>query len=327
MRGNGKIIQELEAAFRGAGWNVHQGDLGRGLGPAARARHRRLARAADERGRRRRVPEVHGRGRRLHPRALLRQVPRAARRWSRTFRTSSCRSCAAAATIRRRSTPPTSAAVEHRGPADGDPGQDDQGLRPGRGGRGQERHPPAEEARPTTSCATSATASTSRSPTTELADGAVLPAGRRQRGDRVPARAPPRRWAASCPARACRPARWRRPSASSFAEFHGGGEREVSTTMAFVQILRQLLKRPGDRPADRADRPRRGAHLRHGVALPPVRHLLHARASSTSRSTPGRCCSTGRRRTARSSRRGSPRPARCARSPPPAPPTRRTAST
>ena len=35
VRGNGKIIQELEGAFRGAGWNVHQGDLGLRLGPAA----------------------------------------------------------------------------------------------------------------------------------------------------------------------------------------------------------------------------------------------------------------------------------------------------
>ena len=35
VRGNGKIIQELEAAFRGAGWNVHQGHLGQRLGPAA----------------------------------------------------------------------------------------------------------------------------------------------------------------------------------------------------------------------------------------------------------------------------------------------------
>ena len=32
VRGNGKIIQELEAAFRGAGWNCHQGHLGQRLG-------------------------------------------------------------------------------------------------------------------------------------------------------------------------------------------------------------------------------------------------------------------------------------------------------
>ena len=38
VRGNGKIIQELESDFRGAGWNVIKVDLGQALGPAARAR-------------------------------------------------------------------------------------------------------------------------------------------------------------------------------------------------------------------------------------------------------------------------------------------------
>ena len=32
VRGNGKIIQELEAIFRGAGWNVIKVDLGQRLG-------------------------------------------------------------------------------------------------------------------------------------------------------------------------------------------------------------------------------------------------------------------------------------------------------
>ena len=38
VRGNGKIIQELESYFRGAGWNVIKVDLGPRLGPAAGAR-------------------------------------------------------------------------------------------------------------------------------------------------------------------------------------------------------------------------------------------------------------------------------------------------
>ena len=41
VRGNGKIIQELETNFRGAGWNVIKVDLGLALGPAARRRPRR----------------------------------------------------------------------------------------------------------------------------------------------------------------------------------------------------------------------------------------------------------------------------------------------
>ena len=36
VRGNGKIIQELEATFRGAGWNVIKVDLGLQVGRAAR---------------------------------------------------------------------------------------------------------------------------------------------------------------------------------------------------------------------------------------------------------------------------------------------------
>ena len=39
VRGNGKIIQELEAAFLRRGLERHQGDLGLALGSAARARH------------------------------------------------------------------------------------------------------------------------------------------------------------------------------------------------------------------------------------------------------------------------------------------------
>ena len=41
VRGNGKIIQELEGVFRGAGWNVIKVIWGARLGPAARARRRR----------------------------------------------------------------------------------------------------------------------------------------------------------------------------------------------------------------------------------------------------------------------------------------------
>ena len=43
------------------------------------------------------------------------------------------------------------------------------------------------------------------------------------------------------------------PDRKAFAEFHGGSERGVSTTMAFVQVLRSLLKDPeiGDRIVQR----------------------------------------------------------------------------
>ena len=51
VRGNGKIIQELEAAFPRRGLERHQGDLGQRLGPAAGRGRRRLAGQAHGRGR------------------------------------------------------------------------------------------------------------------------------------------------------------------------------------------------------------------------------------------------------------------------------------
>ena len=54
----------------------HQADLGLGLGQAARDGRHRQAAPADGRDRRRRLPDLQVEGRRLHPRAFLRQVPR-----------------------------------------------------------------------------------------------------------------------------------------------------------------------------------------------------------------------------------------------------------
>ncbi|MFD2350184.1 hypothetical protein ACFSTC_13895 [Nonomuraea ferruginea] len=75
VRGNGKIIQELEAYFRGAELERHQGRLGPRLGPAAGRRRRRRARQPDEHDSRRPVPDLLGRVGRLHPRPLLRHRP------------------------------------------------------------------------------------------------------------------------------------------------------------------------------------------------------------------------------------------------------------
>ena len=79
VRGNGQIIQELEAAFRGAGWNVIKVHLGPRVGSAARQGSRRPAREADGRDRRRPVPEVRRRVGRLRARALLGRRSAAAR--------------------------------------------------------------------------------------------------------------------------------------------------------------------------------------------------------------------------------------------------------
>ena len=54
VRGNGKIIQELEAVFRGAGWNVIKVIWGTDWDPLLARDHERPARQAHGRGRRRR---------------------------------------------------------------------------------------------------------------------------------------------------------------------------------------------------------------------------------------------------------------------------------
>ncbi len=71
VRGNGKIIQELESYSRRR-LERHQGRVGPQVGRAARQRHHRRARREDERHPGRAVPDVHDVHRRVHPQALLR---------------------------------------------------------------------------------------------------------------------------------------------------------------------------------------------------------------------------------------------------------------
>ncbi len=87
VRGNGKIIQELEGLFRGAGWNVIKVIWGREWDDLLARDVDGIAREPDERDRRRGVPEVLGRRRRLHPGALLRPRSRGSASWSSTSRT------------------------------------------------------------------------------------------------------------------------------------------------------------------------------------------------------------------------------------------------
>jgi pyruvate dehydrogenase E1 component len=60
VRGNGKIIQELESDFRGAGWNVIKVIWGTLLGSAAGPGQDRPAAKAHDGVRRRRVPDLQG---------------------------------------------------------------------------------------------------------------------------------------------------------------------------------------------------------------------------------------------------------------------------
>ena len=96
----------------------HQGGLGPRVGPAARRRPRRRAGQPDERHPGRRLPDLPRRGRRLHPRALLRPRPAHRARWSRTCPTTTSGGSSAADTTTARSTrrtrPPWSTPASRR---------------------------------------------------------------------------------------------------------------------------------------------------------------------------------------------------------------------
>ena len=70
----------------------------------------------------------------------------------------------------------------------------------------------------------------------------------------------------------------RPPPQALFEEFYRGtGERQISTTMAFVSLLSKLLRDNDSRQADCPHCARRSAHLWHGSAVPAVWHLFTRR--------------------------------------------------
>ena len=142
----------------------HQGGVGRALGSAAAAGHQGPAAAPDEGVRRRRVPELQGQGRRLHARALLRQVSRAEGDGRQHVRRGHL-----APEPRRPRRPQGLRRLrggdEAQRPADRDPRQDRQGLRHGRTAARRRTSRTSRRSSTTQRCASSATASTSRSRT------------------------------------------------------------------------------------------------------------------------------------------------------------------
>jgi pyruvate dehydrogenase E1 component len=132
VRGNGQIIQELEAVFRGAGWNVIKVIWGSDWDPLLAKDHDGLL-AKRMGSRRRAVPEIRGRERRLPARAFLRHRSAAARHGQAPLG----RSAEEAAPRRPRSGEGLQrlqgGSRAHRA-ADGDPRPHDQGLRSRRSG-------------------------------------------------------------------------------------------------------------------------------------------------------------------------------------------------
>ena len=68
VRGNKRIIEELEGVFRGAGWNVIKVIWGADWDELFARDHTGLLLQAHGRVRRRRLPDLQGQGRRIHPR-------------------------------------------------------------------------------------------------------------------------------------------------------------------------------------------------------------------------------------------------------------------
>ena len=187
------------------------------------------------------------------------------------------------------------AAVAHTGQPTVILAKTKKGYGMGERGAGPHDDAPGEEARQRRPASPSATASRCRSPTTTCITCASTspPTTAPRCATCTPARA---RSAATLPARRTTARRWpcRRSTRPRAFALHADG-KEMSTTMAFVRMLCNLLKDAGARPAHRADRRRRGAHLRHGEPVPPGRHLLAARPALRARG-PGRAVATARHR-------------------------------
>ena len=144
VRGNGKIIQELETIFRGAGWNVIKVIWGDRWDPLLEADHdgllvKRMEEAVD--GEYQVYKARDGAYVREH---FFGKYPELAERvedmtdeeiWDLNRGGHDAKKVYAA----------YAAAQAARAPPDRDPREDDQGLRDGRGRRGPEHHPPAEE--------------------------------------------------------------------------------------------------------------------------------------------------------------------------------------
>ena len=258
----------------------HQGGLGPRVGPAARRRHRRRAGQPDERHAGRRLPDLQGRVRRVRPGALLRPRPAHPQDGRGHDRRRDLEPQA-----RRPRLPQAVRGVQggHRAhrPADGDPGQDDQGLDARLALRGPQRHAPDEEAdpgRPQGVPGPALPRHPGQGAGGQPVPAAVLPPGREVRRDAVHARAPQASSAATC-----RPGA---PSTKSLAIPESKTLRRRQARLGQAEDRHHDGLRPAAQGPDEgqgvrrplgADHPGRGPHVRHGLAVPDREDLLAAR--------------------------------------------------
>ena len=268
VRGNGKIIQELEAAFRGAGWNVIKVIWGADWDALLARDTTGLLLKRMEEVRRRRISELQGQGRRLHPQGILRQVSANCSSWSRDMSDDEL------AKLRRGGHDPQKVynaykrAVEHTRRAHRHPGQDHQGLRPGLG-RSAATPPTSKRSSTTKNSAQFRTRFDIPIPEEAAHDGAFYRPPRGQPGNRLPAASAASELGGYILQRAGRRrSTLKAPPLDYFAESLDGSKgRAVSTTMGFVSMLRHLLKHPDIGKLHRSHHSRRRPHLRHGSRI------------------------------------------------------------
>ena len=241
VRGNGKIIQELEAAFLGAGWNVIKVLWGSRWDPLL---------ARDTKGLLRRVMEecVDGEYQNFKAKGGAYTREHFFGKYPELKAMVANMSDEEIWRLNRGGHDPRkvyaayAAAMQPQGPADGDSRQDRQGLRPRQGRRGPDGRPPAEEA---------LGGGSARLPRPLQHSGlgcghrrpAVPQARREQPRKRATCRSKRSALGGYLPSAGARRRRWRcRRWRRSRPLLEGTGEREISTTMAFVRMLTVLLK-------------------------------------------------------------------------------------
>ena len=290
VRGNGKIIQELETIFRGAGWNVIKVIWGARWDPLLARRPRRACSCSGWRrpstASTRRYKSRDGAYVREHFFGTYPELRELVADMSddEIWRAEPRRPRPAQGLRRVRR------GGDAHGPADGDPRQDDQGLRDGRGRRGPEHHPPAEEDERARRCSRSATASSiaahRRGGRASVRVLQAAPTTRprctylRERREALGGCLPQRR------ARRAEPLDGARSSTAFERPARGHRRARDLDDDGVRPDPRHAAARQADRPARRADRPRRVAHVRHGGHVPPARDLSARSASSTSPRTP-----------------------------------------
>ena len=144
VRGNGKIIQELEALLRGCGWNVIKVIWGRRWDELLARDVDGVLAQQDEHDSRRRLPDARHRVGRLHPRALLRPGPPLAQARGAPLRRGAADLAPGRARLPQALRRLQGGDRAGRG-ADGNPREDHQGLDARARDRSAQRHPPDQE--------------------------------------------------------------------------------------------------------------------------------------------------------------------------------------